>query len=58
MEDKPTLDEMWKVIEEFGISRKSLDPHNDAPIDRVEEFYLLILERIKLGKEFQKNGHS
>ncbi|GEM_PF-2554113 len=55
MDGEPTVDEMWKVIEDFGISRKLIDPQNMAPYETVLEFYLLILERKKIAKELEKS---
>ena len=45
MSQKPSLEEMWKEIEDFGINRKSLDPNDVLTYDQVEELYLTIKEK-------------
>lgn len=44
---KPSLEDMWKQIQEFGIDRKILDPHDQIGYDRVKELYTTIIERLR-----------
>lgn len=36
-------DEMWKVIEMFGIKRKLLDPHDELHYKTIHDLYLTII---------------
>ncbi|HJU12898.1 MAG TPA: hypothetical protein VJ792_00385 [Candidatus Nitrosotalea sp.] len=47
MVDLPSLEEMWKVIEGFGISRKMIDPNNSMASDEVQALYLTIIDKNK-----------
>lgn len=42
MSFQPSLDEMWNVIESFGIKRKLIDPHDNMSSEEVRELYLTI----------------
>jgi hypothetical protein len=45
MHDNSSVDDMWKVIEKFGVSRKLLDPHNDLTPENVRDLYVEIKNR-------------
>jgi len=42
MENEPSLDEMWNVIEKFGIKREILDPHDNLTYEQIHNLYLTI----------------
>ena len=37
-----SLDDMWKVIENFGIRRELLDPQNELSYNTIHALYLTI----------------
>ena len=39
---KIPLDEMWRVIEMFGIKHELLDPTNELPYETIHALYLTI----------------
>ncbi len=42
MRFQPSLDEMWNVIESFGIKRTLIDPKDTMSSEEVRELYLTI----------------
>lgn len=46
-----SLDNMWKDIENFGIKRKLLDPHNDLAYKNVQDLHLAIKNHGSSTKE-------
>jgi hypothetical protein len=51
MDNKPSIDEMWKVIEKHGIKRESLDPYNDITYETVQSLYVLIKNRQLISRQ-------
>ena len=43
MDNEVSLNEMWAVIEKYGIKRASLDPRNDFSYDIIHDLYLAII---------------
>lgn len=40
--EKVSLDEMWDIIERFGIKRKLIDPHSKLSYGIIHDLYLTI----------------
>lgn len=55
MDNVLSIDEMWQVIEKYGIKRESLDPYNNATFDTLYNLYMAIKNRIHQPKEMVSN---
>ena len=53
MGNKPSLENMWNVIEQFGINRRILDPHGVLKYEQVEELYQTIEEKQRENKQIK-----
>lgn len=50
--EKASLDEMWNIIERFGIKRKLVDPHSKLSYGTIHDLYLTI--RDSQGMQIEK----
>lgn len=42
MDNESSLDEMWDVIEKFGIKRELLDPRHNLSYEQIHNLYFTI----------------
>lgn len=42
MNNEPSIDTIWWVIEKFGIQRKLIDPHQDVAYHTIHNLYLTV----------------